>query len=127
MGNFKIHLDAKKNIITINYYDTANYRTLLKSLEDLSTQYIPRDVRIVFDFSEVQSMLISYRQISNFRQGLTSIFPHRTVSKIAIINAPHDSWGGMICSSQPIVNNDFCEFDMRCYGQHQKTEAFQWV
>jgi hypothetical protein len=128
MRNFDIKLDAEKNIVTINYYGTTHYRTLLQSLDDLFSLYIPKDVRIVFDFSEAESLLISYSQINNFRQGLRSIFPHRAVSKIAIINPPVDSWGGKICSSQPVVlNNDFHHFDLRCYGADQKNEAYQWV
>ena len=128
MRNFKIKLEAEKNIITICYYGTTHYRTLLQSLDDLFSLYIPKDVRIVFDFSETESMLISYSQINNFRQALKSIFPHRAVSKIAIINAPVDSWGGKICSSQPvIINSDFHGFDLRCYGAEQKNEAYQWV
>ena len=70
MRNFKIKLDAEKKIITISYYCTTHYRTLLQSLDDLFSLYIPKDVRIVFDFSETESMLISYSQINNFRQGL---------------------------------------------------------
>lgn len=128
MRNFAIQLDADNNIVTINYHGTTHYRTLLQSLADLSSLYIPKDVRIVFDFSEAESLLLNYNQINNFRQGLKSIFPHKAVSKVAIINAPVDSWGGKICSSQPIVvKSDFRGFDLRCYGADQKNEAYKWV
>jgi len=127
MSNFKIQLDSNKNLITISYYDTAQYRTLLKSLSDLLTVYMPKGVSIVLDFCEVKSFRISYGQISNFRDGLLALFPKKMVSKVAIINAPEPSWGGMICSSPSLRKNDFPGFDLRCFGAHQKNEAYQWI
>jgi hypothetical protein len=127
MNNFRIQLDANKNLITISYYDTAQYRTLLKSLSDLLTVYMPKGVSIVLDFCEVKSFQISYGQIANFRDGLLTLFPKNRISRIAIINATEPSWGGMFCASPSVAKNKSWGIDLRCFGAHQKTEAYNWI
>ncbi len=127
MKKFKIQLDAHNNLITIKYYDTARYRTLLKSLSDLLTIYLPKGVCIVLDFCEVKSFQISYNQIVNFRNGLKALFPKNKVSKIAIINAPEPSWGGMIRPFPSPATSDSPEFNLRCFEAHQKNEAYHWL
>ncbi len=125
MGNFKIELDANKNVITLKFYGTVKYKTLLKSLRDLLTVYRPKDVHIVLDFSEIKSLGVSYRQITNFRDGLKVLFPKKTVGKISIINCLKNSYGDVICSTTPTIETEFIGLDLRCFESHKKTEAYQ--
>lgn len=122
MGNFKIQFDAKKNVITLKYYGTVKYKTLLKSLRDLLTVYRPKDVHIVLDFSEIKSLGVSYRQITNFRDGLKVLFPRKTVGKISIINC---SYSDVICCTTPTIETEFIGHDLRCFESHKKPEAYQ--
>jgi hypothetical protein len=125
MGNFKIELDANKNVITLKFYGTVKYKTLLKSLRDLLTVYRPKDVHIVLDFSEIKSLGVSYRQITNFRDGLKVLFPKKTVGKISIINCLKNSYGDVICCTTPTMETEFIGHDLRCFESHKKTEAYQ--
>jgi len=125
MSNFEIQFNAKKNVITIRYYDTVKYKTLLKSLRDLLTVYRPKDVHIILDFSEIKSLGVSYHQITNFRDGLKVLFPKKTVGKISIINCPKNSYGDVICASTPSIESEFRGLDLRCFESHRKTEVYQ--
>lgn len=128
MGNFRIQVDTENDVIIIRYYDTAYYRTLLKSISELLSIKMAERYRIVLDFSAVKDFLITYHQIINFRQGLEALLPEKTVSRVAIINAPKASWGGMVCSSSAsLKEKDFLEFPLRCFDAHQKSEAYQWI
>lgn len=56
MDSFKIQLDNEKNKITVKYSGLVQYRTLLKSLEELLDICMVERVHAIFDFSEVRTM-----------------------------------------------------------------------
>lgn len=127
MDNFKMQLNSEKNRITVKYSGQVHYRTLLKILEELLDISMMERVHVILDFSEVQTMLLGYRQIINFRLGLSTLLPKKTVSKIAVINPPKTSLINTICSSVPLIENDIAKHDLRCFGIDRKVEAYQWL
>ncbi len=86
---------------------------------------MPGCLRVVLDFSEVKGLFIRYRHIINFRHALKALFPKE--ARIAIINAPDSSMIGSICSCSPLMECDYSKFDLRCFGNHQTTDAYRWI
>ncbi len=127
MGNYRIELDQENGVLLMRYFNTAYYRTLLKSFAELLTLPMPDRVRIVLDFSEVKSFLIDYGQIINYRLILLSLLPRGKVTRIAIINAPNACWGDIPCSFTPLMENSLFQVDMRGFGAQQRSEAYQWI
>ena len=126
MENFKIESGAEKNIIIVRYGDSVYYKTLLRSLDELLALKKPKRVRMILDFSEVKSFLVSYHQIANFRKSLKSLL-NLKARKIAIINAPKASWGNIVSSHSPYRDDGLPHLDLCGFEAHQKSEAYRWA
>jgi hypothetical protein len=126
MDNFKIEFGSEKNIIIAKYYDSVSYKTLLRSLDELLALKKPKRVRIILDFSEVKSFLVSYHQIANFRKCLKSLLKVKA-RKIAIVNALKASWGNIVSTPSSHRENGFPDLDLRGFDAHQKSEAYRWA
>lgn len=125
MNNYSIQLNSDKNTITIKYYDLIDNRTLFKSLEQLIDIGMLDRVTVVLDFNEVKTLLVSYRQIINFRVGL-SVLPAKKIHKIAVLNHCNNTVIDTICSSTNIVEDYVMKADVQCFKGNNGDYLYQW-
>ena len=126
MDNFKIEFGTEKNIIIVRYGDSVYYKTLLRSLDELLALKKLKRVRVILDFSEVKSFLVSYHQVTNFRKCLKSLLNVKA-GRIAIINAPKASWGNIVSYHSPHKEDGLPHLDLCGFEADQKSEAYRWA
>jgi hypothetical protein len=126
MDTFTLESGTDKSIIIVRYGDFVYYKTLLRSLDGLLALKKPKRVRLVLDFSEVQSFLVSHHQIINFRKSLMSLFNVKA-RKIAIINAPKASWGNIVSAHSSSREEGLPRLDLCGFEAHQKRQAYRWA
>ncbi|MEJ2058124.1 MAG: hypothetical protein P8X39_09840, partial [Desulfofustis sp.] len=85
-----------------------------KSLERLTDIGMLERVNVVLDFSEIKTLLVSYRQIINFRAGLHAL-PPKKIRRIAVINHSNDTLIDKICSSTGTVEGHVLNADLQCF------------
>ena len=126
MDNFKIEFGTEKNVIIVRYGDSVFYKTLLRSLDELLALKKPKRVRVILDFSEVKSFLVSYHQVTNFRKSLKSLLKVKA-GKVAIVNAPKASWGNIVSTPSLYLEDGIPHLDLRGFEANQKREAYLWA
>lgn len=125
MNNFKIHLNSDKNTINIKYFDFVQCRTLFKSLEELIDISMMERVSLVLDFNDISKLLVSYRQMINFRIGLNAL-PSNKIHKITIINNSQNLLISTICSCAKIVEDYVAmKADVRCFEVNNAYDVYQ--
>ena len=127
MNNYDILFDAENGVATIKYHEVAFYRTLLNSIKGFLELKIPECTRLVVDFNEVKFLFAGYRQLINYRHGLKTLLPKKTLSRIAIIHSPEPSWSKPLCASSPLLETDFAEISMCCFPAGHNKQAYQWI
>ena len=126
MENFKIDSGTEKNILIVRYGDSVYYKTLLRSLDELLSLKRLKRVRVILDFSEVESFLVSYHQVANFRKSLKSLLNVKA-GRIAIINAPKAAWGNIVSAHSPDREDGLPHLDLCGFEAKQKSEAYRWA
>lgn len=127
MASYDILLDSKNVTITIRYIQSASYRTLLKSLDELYSISMLDRIGLILDFSELQILRVGYQQIINFRQGLKMLLLRNKVDRIVIINPGELSLLDAVCSTAQNVENDFSGHPCSCFMVGNMTEAYQFL
>lgn len=123
--NFRLHLDSDKNTIKIEYFDLVQCRTLFKSLEELIDLGMMERVSLTLDFNNISKLLVSYRQMINFRIGLNAL-PSKKIHRITIINNSRNLLISTICSCTKIVEDYVAmKADSRCFEVNSAYEVYQ--
>lgn len=117
----------KKNYFLTRFSGYPSYRTLLKSLAVLSEQELNGNVKIVFDFSDVQSFAVSYSQWANYKSSLNFITSSVPKNRIAIIGPLSEMWDGFFDCNGSFRVEEAGYNSIQYFHNSQKKAALKWM
>lgn len=122
-----VEFKRQKNYFLTRFTGYLSYKTLLKSLAVLSEQNLDGQLKIVLDFSDVQSLAVSYSQWANYKSSLNFLTSSLPKNRIAIIGPLTEMWDGFFEYSGNHKVEEAKYNSIHYFHNSQKKAAMKWM
>lgn len=127
MGNLVVDYNQEKKFLLIAFSGSPTYKILLQSLTPFCERQFGEDMKIVLDFSGVESFSVTYSQWTNFKSSFNFVTSSIPENRIAIIGPLTELWEGIFECGGSLEMHEPRKETIQYFHNSQKQAALKWM